>query len=238
MDKSTFGKVLTQIIVVHIEHNLLCTCMSSSHEIYWNKEKHLRKKRVTRTGLVSIGTATWLLCHCFRTPTWLPTGGLHKQCVYLCSKDKEMYGRILKSLNIVNLYRGMSKLKLKINVKAPRLYFRFCGSVAIRYNVEQMSTQNPPNHSNSAFRATETTIHSNRGTFAFVLSFNLDFPRYKFTILRLFNILPYIYISNINRHCLCGPPVGCRGIMCIHFACTIPTSFPGSLILPPPWEHG
>ena len=34
----------------------------------------------------------------------------------VCSKCKEMYGRILKSLNIVNLYRGMSKLKLKINV--------------------------------------------------------------------------------------------------------------------------
>ena len=40
---------------------------------------------------------------------------------YLCSKYKEMYGRILKSLNIVNLYRGMSKLKLKINVKVPQL---------------------------------------------------------------------------------------------------------------------
>ena len=32
-----------------------------------------------------------------------------------------MYGRILKSLNIVNLCRGMSKLKLKINVKVPQL---------------------------------------------------------------------------------------------------------------------
>ena len=32
-----------------------------------------------------------------------------------------MYGRILKSLNIVNLYRGMSKLKLKINVNVPQL---------------------------------------------------------------------------------------------------------------------
>ena len=35
-----------------------------------------------------------------------------------------MYGRILKSLNIVNLYqlyRGMSKLKLKINVNLPQL---------------------------------------------------------------------------------------------------------------------
>ena len=43
--------------------------------------------------------------------------------VYLCSKYKEMYRRILKSLNIVNLYRGMSKLKLKINVKVPRLLY-------------------------------------------------------------------------------------------------------------------
>ena len=34
----------------------------------------------------------------------------------VCSKCKEMYGRILKSVSIVNLYRGMSKLKLKINV--------------------------------------------------------------------------------------------------------------------------
>ena len=49
------------------------------------------------------------------------TGNPHKQCVCLCSKYKEMYGRILKSLNIVNLYRGMSKLKLKINVKVPQL---------------------------------------------------------------------------------------------------------------------
>ena len=32
-----------------------------------------------------------------------------------------MYGRILKSLNIVNLYQGISKLKLKINVKVPHL---------------------------------------------------------------------------------------------------------------------
>ena len=31
-------------------------------------------------------------------------------------KYKEMYGRILKSIYIVNLYRGIAKLKLKINV--------------------------------------------------------------------------------------------------------------------------
>ena len=39
----------------------------------------------------------------------------------VCLKYKEMYGRILKSLNIVNLYRGMSKLKLKINVNLLQL---------------------------------------------------------------------------------------------------------------------
>jgi len=32
-----------------------------------------------------------------------------------------MYGRILKSLNIVNLNRGISNLKLKINVNLPQL---------------------------------------------------------------------------------------------------------------------
>ena len=51
----------------------------------------------------------------------LTTRGPHKHCVCLCSKYKEMYGRILKSLNIVNLYREMCKLKLKINVKVPQL---------------------------------------------------------------------------------------------------------------------
>ena len=39
----------------------------------------------------------------------------------VCLKYKEMYGRILKSLNMVNLYRGMSKLKLKINVNLLQL---------------------------------------------------------------------------------------------------------------------
>ena len=38
-----------------------------------------------------------------------------------CSKCKEIYGRILKCLNIVKLYRGMSKLKLKINVNLLQL---------------------------------------------------------------------------------------------------------------------
>ena len=47
--------------------------------------------------------------------------GAHTSSVCLCSKYKEIYGRILKSLHIVNLYRGMSKLKLKINVEVPQL---------------------------------------------------------------------------------------------------------------------
>ena len=43
---------------------------------------------------------------------WGPT---QAASLLVCLKYKEMYGRILKSLNIVTLYRGMSKLKLKIN---------------------------------------------------------------------------------------------------------------------------
>ena len=42
-----------------------------------------------------------------------------------------MYGRILKSLNIVNLYREMFKLKLKINVKVPQL---LCIVVSVALN--------------------------------------------------------------------------------------------------------
>ena len=60
-------------------------------------------------------------------------GGPYKQCVCLWSKYKEMYGRILKSLNIVNLYRGMSKLKLKINVNLPQL---LCIVVCVALNGE------------------------------------------------------------------------------------------------------
>ena len=61
------------------------------------------------------------------------TGGPYKQYVCLCSKYKEMYGRILKSLNIVNLYREMSKLKLKINVNLPQL---LCIVVSVALNGE------------------------------------------------------------------------------------------------------
>ena len=39
----------------------------------------------------------------------------------ICSKYKEMYGTILKSLTIVKLYRRMSKLKVEINVHLPHL---------------------------------------------------------------------------------------------------------------------
>ena len=52
----------------------------------------------------------------------------------ICWKDKEMYGRIMKSLNIRgNLYRGMSKLKLKINVNLPQL---LCIVVSVALNGE------------------------------------------------------------------------------------------------------
>ena len=45
-----------------------------------------------------------------------------------------MYGRISKSLNIVNLYQGMSKLlKLKKNVKVPQLQ---CIVVSVAQNGE------------------------------------------------------------------------------------------------------
>ena len=51
-------------------------------------------------------------------------------CLFMFDWYKEMYERILKSLNIVKLYRGMFKLKLKINVKVPQLpcIVVFCGS--------------------------------------------------------------------------------------------------------------
>ena len=41
-------------------------------------------------------------------------------CLFVCSKYKEMYGNI-EGLHIVNLYRVMSMLKLKINVNLPQL---------------------------------------------------------------------------------------------------------------------
>ena len=83
-----------------------------------------------------------------------------------------MYGRILKSLNIVNLYREMFKLKLKINVKVPQL---LCIVVSVALNGEF-----------------ERFGGFCVGCCYAILSFNLNISRYKFTILRLFNILPYI----------------------------------------------
>ena len=66
--------------------------------------------------------------------------------------NKEMYGEILKSLNIVNLYRGMSKLKLKMNVNLLQLLcivvsvalhgeFERFGGFCVDCNVYQRSTQ-------------------------------------------------------------------------------------------------
>ena len=56
---------------------------------------------------------------------------------------------------------------------------------------------NPPNRSNSPFRATETTIDNNSGRFTFISTFNSNIPRYNFTIVRLSNIFrTFLYISN------------------------------------------
>jgi len=67
--------------------------------------------------------------------------------------------------------------------------------------------QNPPNRSNSPIRATETTIHNswNWGRFTFTSTFNLDIPLYNFTIVRFFNIFPYIsiYFEQTTRLAAC-----------------------------------
>ena len=52
---------------------------------------------------------------------------------FVCSKYNEMYGKILKSLTIVKLYRGMSKLKVEINVNLPQL---LCIVVSVALNGE------------------------------------------------------------------------------------------------------
>ena len=62
--------------------------------------------------------------------------GAHTQVASLvvCSKYKEMYGKILKSLKslaIVKLYRGMSKFNLEINVNLPQL---LCIVVSVALN--------------------------------------------------------------------------------------------------------
>ena len=51
----------------------------------------------------------------------------------VCSKYKEVYGKILNSLTIVKLYRGMSKLNFEINVRLPKLS---CIVVSVALNGE------------------------------------------------------------------------------------------------------
>ena len=57
----------------------------------------------------------------FRTAHTYHRGPTQAASLLVCLKYKEMHGRILKSLNMVNLYQGMSKLKLKINVNLLQL---------------------------------------------------------------------------------------------------------------------
>ena len=66
------------------------------------------------------------------------TGPTKATSLVVCSKCKEMCGRILKSLNIINLYRGMSKLKLKINVNLLQLLC-IVVSVALHDEFERFS---------------------------------------------------------------------------------------------------
>ena len=111
------------------------------------------------------------------------------------------------------------------------MYCRFCGS---EFRIWAIWRVLSPNRSNSKFRATGTTIHSSWGTFTFILSFNLDIPRYKFTILRLFNIPPYIslYFEHKQTHCLCGGPVRILQVfgiwirIALHCACDPPSASP------------
>ena len=67
------------------------------------------------------------------TGPYNPRGPKEAASLVVCSKYKEMYGRILKSLNIVNLYRGVSNLKLKINVNLLQL---LCIVVSVALNGE------------------------------------------------------------------------------------------------------
>jgi len=57
------------------------------------------------------------------TATGTGTGGpTLAASLVVCSKYEEMYGKILKSLSVIKLYPGMSKLKVKINVNLPQLF--------------------------------------------------------------------------------------------------------------------
>ena len=58
-------------------------------------------------------------------------GSRQVACLFVCSKYKEMYGNI-EGLHIVNIYRVMSLLKLKLNVaKLPQL---LCIVVSVAQN--------------------------------------------------------------------------------------------------------
>ena len=65
--------------------------------------------------------------------TFIHRGPTQAASLVVCSKYKEMYRKILTSLTIVKLYRGMSKLKVEINVNLPRL---LCIVVSVALNGE------------------------------------------------------------------------------------------------------
>ena len=71
-------------------------------------------------------THSWPLLRCQIEHSEIHRGPIQVVCLF-------MYGTILKSLNIVNLYPGMSKLKIKINVNVPQLR---CIVVSVALNDE------------------------------------------------------------------------------------------------------
>ena len=79
---------------------------------------------------------------------------------------------ILTSLNVVNLYRVMSMLKLKINVNLSQL---MCIVVSVAQNGELERFHGFW----TVFLHAEMTIHNNRGRLTFIFSFNIDNARYK-----------------------------------------------------------
>ena len=68
----------------------------------------------------------------------LKAQGAHTSSVSVYVRNIKKYMGILKSLNIVNLYRGMFKLKLKINVKVPQL---LCIVVSMVLNSQRKTHQ-------------------------------------------------------------------------------------------------
>ena len=113
----------------------------------------------------------------------------------------------------------MSKLKLKISVSLLQLLCLVVSGVSLHGEFERFSAfcVNAKPTKSLKFAA-EMTIHNNWSRFTFILSFNLAIPRYKFTILRLFNILPHISLHFEQTTSLAA----CVGSLCRNEITTSP----------------